>query len=363
MIERAYLDTISGTSRGILPSAARSAFWAASHVYRGVIARKNLQYDVRVTSGEIGRAPVPVVSVGNLTAGGTGKTPVVGHLAQLMTSWGYRVGLISRGYSSRGNSLSESDAGNDEKRVLRTICPQVPHWQHRDRVAAAKHACQVAELDVLILDDGFQHRRLHRDVNIVLIDATNPWGYGHLLPRGLLREPLSSLRRADIVLLTRCDAVSQDDVSNIKKTIALHHQTVPILETSFPVVGLRNAHGQTQPVESLALNRVGAFCGIGNPVAFRKTLSASGFEPAWLKEFGDHHAYTALDLARLIDQLRDEPVDAVLCTLKDLVKIERTTLGETPLWSVEIGTTFSQEPEEVIRALRNVLPERGSVAA
>src|SRR5262249_5942270 len=144
------------------------------------------------------RAPVPVVSVGNLTVGGTGKTPCVEYVARFYRQLDRRAAILSRGYGSAGGH-------NDEALLLEENLPDVPHLQGADRVALAAAAVEELESEVLILDDGFQHRRLVRDLDVVLVDASNPWGYGYLLPRGLLREPKSSLRRASVVLLTRCD--------------------------------------------------------------------------------------------------------------------------------------------------------------
>src|SRR5262249_52484570 len=141
------------------------------------------------------RAAVPVVNVGNLTLGGTGKTPCVEYVAGLYRKQGLRVAILSRGYGSEGGR-------DDEAMLLEGNLPDVPHLQDRDRVAIAATAVEELESEVLVLDDGFQHRRLARELDIVLIDATNPWGFGYLFPRGALREPIGSLKRAHAVMLT-----------------------------------------------------------------------------------------------------------------------------------------------------------------
>src|SRR5205823_12595962 len=154
-------------------------------------------------------AAVPVVSVGNLTAGGTGKTPCVEYVARVYRQWEVRVAVLSRGYGSHGGL-------NDEALVLEENLPDVPHLQGADRAALAAAAVEELESEVLVLDDGFQHRRLARDLDLVLLDATNPWGHGYLLPRGLLRESPKGLKRDGVVMLTRCDQVSGDEVIRIR---------------------------------------------------------------------------------------------------------------------------------------------------
>src|SRR5262249_10280904 len=154
------------------------------------------------------RASVPVVSVGNLTLGGTGKTPCVEYVARFYRERDKRVAILSRGYGAE-------EGHNDEALVLEANLTDVPHLQAADREALAAVALEELESEVLVLDDGFQHRRLARDLDLVLIDATNPWGHGYLFPRGLLREPVSGLRRADAVILTRCDQASDKDRGRI----------------------------------------------------------------------------------------------------------------------------------------------------
>src|SRR5262245_21936169 len=151
------------------------------------------------------RAAVPVVSVGNLTLGGTGKTPCVEYVARFYRELGQQVAILSRGYGAEAGR-------NDEAMLLEENLPDVPHLQDRDRVAVAERAVEELESEILVLDDGFQHRRLRRDLDIVLIDATRPPTRDHLFPRGTLRESASGLKRAGAILLTRCDQVPASDV-------------------------------------------------------------------------------------------------------------------------------------------------------
>ena len=174
--ERWFLDVISGRQHGLLAAVTRWGLSMLTPCYRAGVSIRNQLFDLGWK--RVHHVDVQVISVGNLTTGGTGKTPMVAWLAEWFRSQGKQPCIVSRGY----RSLDEG--GNDERRVLEQLCPNVPHEQNRDRVVAARRAIETHKSDVLILDDGFQHRRLSRDVDIVLIDALNPWGYGRLLPRG-----------------------------------------------------------------------------------------------------------------------------------------------------------------------------------
>ena len=190
---------ISGQRRGVQAAVLRGLLRAAETPYTLAVRWRNRQYDRGRKPVE--RVDVPVISVGNLTLGGTGKTPLVEWLARWFRQRGVRVTIISRGYGA------EAGARNDEALELEQKLPDVPHVQNADRVAAAKMAIEEFDCQLILLDDAFQHRRIHRDLNIVVVDALEPFGFGHVFPRGALREPLSGLRRADMVVLSRADLV------------------------------------------------------------------------------------------------------------------------------------------------------------
>ncbi len=280
----------------------------------------------------IAQPPVPVISVGNLTAGGTGKTPFVAHLVHWFRDRGVRVGILSRGYRALPGEV------NDEKLVLDRLCPGVPHFQHKDRLQSAHIAVSEHGAELLILDDGFQHRRLARDLDVVLIDALNPWGYGHLLPRGLLREPPAALRRADLVVLTRADQCTDEGrqkILNCLRTLVGGDNCVQVV---FAARRLRNSSGEVAEFGSLAGQTIAAFCGIGNPENFRQTLDRLGLTVRLFRSFADHHHYTHRDLAEIAEQARAAGAEAILTTHKDLVKINRDDLEDRPLWAVDIET-------------------------
>lgn len=329
MNEQFAREVMSGRKRGLAASLLRAGLWSAQWPYRVGVACKNVAFDFRLREPfEVG---VPVISVGNLTTGGTGKTPIVAFLANWFCDAEVKVGLLSRGYKSLDSQV------NDEKLVLDQLCPGVPQWLNPDRILSAKRAV-VDGCNLLILDDAFQHRRVHRDLDIVLIDATNPWGYGHCLPRGLLREPIANIERADLVVVTRTDQVSPEELTAIRAELVRRNHIGTVIEVSFRPSQLINSAGQTKPLQELAGQRVFGFCGIGNPESFEQTLRQLGSEVVGFESFPDHHHFAADDLVRLAEQAKSANADLLLTTHKDLVKIHETELGGRPLWAVQIGT-------------------------
>lgn len=329
---------MDGSRRGILPSLARLALKTASVPYQMAVAWRNRGFDVG--RREICRVDVPVISVGNLTTGGTGKTPLVAFLADWFRSRGVRVSIVSRGYG-RGNA-----AENDEAAELHQRLPDVPHVQDPDRVHAATIAVEELETELVLMDDGFQHRRLHRDLNLVLIDATCPFGYGHLLPRGLLREPVRNLRRADVIIITRCDLVSSEQVASIRATINKCHPDVTIVQCVHRPNGLQEFAGPTRALSELEGTRVALVCAIGNPVAFRKTVEAVGAKIEGVHSLPDHAAYERPTIERVEQWLRNlANVDLVVCTQKDLVKIRSDRLGGLPLVALAIDAEVEENAE------------------
>ena len=226
-----------------------------------------------------------------------------------------------------------------------------------DRVAAARRAV-AAGADAVVLDDGFQHRRLARDLDIVAVDATDPFGCGFLFPRGLLREPLSGLARADAVVLTRCTLVSAAERVEIRETLARRAGSLPPVwaEAAHRPVVLRQAGGATLPLESLRGRRIVACAGIGNPDAFRRSLQELGAEVAAFRAFADHHAYGTQDIHELAELACHEQATLLVTTLKDLVKIDRDEVGGIPLAAVEIAIECTAGGDEMAALLASLAP-------
>ena len=324
---------VDGTARGLVPGVARLALAAIAAPYGLAVAARNAAYDRGLLP--VSCATVPVISIGNLTLGGTGKTPLVAWTAALLARHGRRPAIVSRGYGVAPGERS------DEAAELAIILPDVPHVADRDRVAAAARAAALGA-DAVVLDDGFQHRRLARDLDVVAVDATDPFGCGRLFPRGLLREPLRGLARARAVVLTRSSAVDAERRGAMRAAIfAACRQAAPVwAEADHRAVGLRDADGVTRPLADLHGRRIFAFAGIGNPAAFRATLVAHGAEVAAFRPLPDHHAYTEADLASLACEAAGARADLAVTTLKDLVKIRRATLDSLPLAALEIAIDF-----------------------
>jgi tetraacyldisaccharide 4'-kinase len=260
-----------------------------------------------------------------------------------------RVAVLSRGYGT-------TTGANDEALVLEANLPDVPHLQGADRARLARVAAEELESEVLVLDDGFQHRRLARDLDLVLLDATDELaGQGYLLPRGLLREPLSSLRRAHAVLLTRCDQATPEACAALRERVARLAPAALLTETTHRPVELVNAEGGRADLDLLRGRPVAAFCGIGNPGAFLRTLADLGAPPRDFRTYADHHPYSRADVEALRAWGRAQAADALLVTTqKDLVKLPVGQLGGRPLWALRVRLAFRAGQADLERLLAGV---------
>jgi tetraacyldisaccharide 4'-kinase len=322
---------IRGNRRGVFSELARLGLWLASGPYGVAVRTRNELYDRHWK--RIARAAVPVISVGNLSLGGTGKTPCVEYIGRFYSDRDKRVTILSRGYGSEAGR-------NDEAQVLEENLPDVPHLQGSDRVTLASTAVEELEAELLILDDGFQHRRLFRNLDVVLIDSTQPPQRDYLFPRGTLREPVGGLRRADAIVLTRCDQVEDSDRECIRNWLALRFPGKLVATTEHRPLGLQGG-GSLEPLELLKGRPVAGFCGIGNPSAFRRTLESLGAEVIDFRAFPDHHAYTRTDVDDLSRWASARPASCMMITTqKDWVKLRLPELGGRTLRAVGIGLAF-----------------------
>lgn len=342
-----FRDILSGSRRGLVAPFARAVLAALEPVYGWAVRRKNRRFDGDHSPAV--RVPAPVISVGNLTVGGTGKTPLVCWLAKWLKEQGQEVTLISRGYGSKSGP-------NDEALELAARLPGVPHLQNPDRVAAARQALEQNPRQVLLLDDAFQHRRIARDLDIVLLDALEPFGYGHLLPRGLLREPVEGLSRAQVIGLSRSDAVSESRRAEIRQQVQKLAPQAIWMELAHQPSRLVDFAGNRLELAAYRGQRIAAFCGIGNPAGFRHTLAQCEVELADLREFPDHCSYGP-SLVREIEEwlTRSPGISAVLCTRKDLVKIPRGELASVPLLAVDVELEITQGREEFEQRVREAV--------
>ncbi len=347
--EAKFLRLVRGETRGIAASTTRMGLGGVAAVYRLVAGSRNVAFDRGWKATH--HVGIPVVSVGNLTLGGTGKTPAVEWVARWFRAREKRVAILSRGYGD-----SAKTGLNDEGRVLEENLPDVPHLQGKDRVALARLAEEELASEVLILDDGFQHRRLARDLDIVLLDALDPFGLGRIFPRGLLREPVGSLRRAGLVVLSRADLVDASTRSLIRAEAERHAGPLRWAEARHAPLALVDADGNSALLDEIAGRSVAAFCGIGNPEGFRRTLATLGANVVGFRAFPDHHDYKGSDVASLADWVRGLGADLALTTQKDLVKVRADALGLVPLRALRVGWDLTEGRATVEGALEAILP-------
>jgi tetraacyldisaccharide 4'-kinase len=343
----AFLRLVRGETPGPAAAIARLGLGVGSRLYGLGVGARNSAYDRGWKTSH--RAAVPVISVGNLTLGGTGKTPMVEWIARWYRRRGVRVALISRGYGHAGGI-------NDEGLVLEENLPDVPHLQDPDRVALAGIAVTELESELIVLDDGFQHRRLARDLDLVMLDALDPFGLGRLFPRGLLREPVCSLRRASAAILSRADLIEPAGRDVIRREVERRAPSLPFIVTRHAPLDLIDSEGNSYPLAELADRGIAAFCGIGNPEGFRRTLQPLCRRVEELKVFPDHHSYTAGDVASLTGWARSRGADLVLTTQKDLVKLRTQALGAIPLRALRIGLEVMEGLDLLERLLESLVP-------
>lgn len=294
-------------------------------------------------------AGVPVISVGNLSVGGTGKTPMITWLAVELTSRKKRVGIVSRGYGA------QAGAPNDEALMLSDLLPNVPHVQDRDRVRGARELASRG-VDVILVDDGMQHRRLARDVEIVLMDALRPFGLPApstgstpvraFLPRGLMREPMAALRRADAVVITRADSAPPEAIEALRTSIRDVAPDVPVALAIHAPVRLRSFAASAE--ESAVLDGlrgldVDLFSGIGNPGAFEATVKELGAIVHEHRTFADHHPFAPGELDGLGAKR------AVITTAKDAARLRGMTNARPPegLLVLDVEMVFAEGRAEV----------------
>lgn len=319
---------------------------------------------------------VPVISVGNITTGGTGKTPLVDWVARTVAREGLRVCILTRGYGRADESkrvlvsdgeqiFADSREGGDEPRLLaenlRGVAAVI---SDADRVAAARWALENLKSEVFILDDGFQHLRVARNLDLVVVDATNPWGGGKLLPRGRLREPLRELSRADCIILTRCEQIHEVDslrkqaerlsggrpvLLSRTRTRMIHPLDATMKEN---IVADSSSHLSSlipYPLPSPLM----AFCAIGNPASFFEHLRKDGYTLKLTRAFADHHVYTQRDIDLLISEAQSAGAQSLLTTAKDAVKL-RSLRFDLPCYVLEIELEFDDE-EKLVGMIREAI--------
>jgi len=297
------------------------------------------------------RLPCPVISVGNITAGGTGKTPLVMALATGLMDRGIHVAILSRGYKrkkalgplvSDGQTVSLSpEESGDEPFLMAKTLQDIPILVGKDRFLIGKMALKRFGVQGLLLDDGYQHLQLYRDLNILLIDSHLVFGDQHLLPRGILREPLSYLRRAHLILLTKVE--SPKIGQSLETEIHRIHPEVPIYHSHYEPLGLISLQEEWEEIPSLKGKKVIALSGIANPDYFLSLLRKCGMEIITEVVFPDHHRYTTKDLSLI--EAKQKGVDWIVTTEKDMVKLKELEIDHLPIRALRIAMKIWEEEE------------------
>ncbi len=332
-MKRAIYDFITTRQRGFLPSLFRILLTPFCWLYCAIILGRNYCYTLGLFKQK--QLSCIVISVGNIVVGGTGKTPATDAIAKLLYSKGHRVALVLSGYkrcsndavtivSDGENQLCSSEESGDEADMLARQLSDIPIVVGKQRYLAGKAALERFDSEVLILDDGFQHRQLARDLDIVTIDATQPYGTSALLPIGMLREPISALQRADIILLTRTDA-DNINITELKTELTRLAPNTPILQSVHQPTSLywlnQNEKREVLPLTTLMRKRLLAVCGIGNPDGFVTTLKQYDPTSIELFAFPDHHVYTETDVHEIQKRMQSCNAELVITTQKDEQKL------------------------------------------
>lgn len=358
-LEQAAIDIIMERRGGKRATLIRSILLSISHLYEKIVATRLALYRSRTFRQHI--IGCPVISIGNLTMGGTGKTPVVEKLARELTEKGRRVAILSRGYKSvpkpflqrllirinkhegffaprivseGGALLLDSRTAGDEPFMLAKNLKKVTVLVDRDRVKSGLYAIKHLGCDLLLLDDGLQYLKLRHRFDIVLIDREAPFGNEFLIPRGTLREPPENLRRATHIIITKCNG---SDLTQLHERIRTFNRTAEIIECSHRPVELCNmVTGEILPLSHLKNLKVGVLSGIASPESFEQGLRNLGANLVLTQSYADHHRYSRKEINRFIQRCVRRNLSMILTTEKDAVRIPRLTELEIPIYYLRI---------------------------
>ena len=321
-----------------------------SLIYAAIIHLRNWLYDNDILSRT--SVPCKVISIGNLTVGGTGKTPTVAMVAEEMSRNQFSVCVVSRGYkrttkgtllvSNGTDVLAGADECGDEPFLLARSLNGIPVIVDENRVRGAQYAIQTFCPDVILLDDAFQHRRINRDVDVVLVDASAGFGNKWLLPAGPLREPLRALRRASVIIFTR---VEQNLKLPALKELIARSSSAPICAANHIPVVIKDLDGREISIEAIKGRKVFAFCGIGKPASFFSLLEQLGAELIDVRIFKDHHPYSAEDKKNLVGAAREGGAEMLITTEKDRVRLSPEYFS-LPLWTLKIKMVLQYGADE-----------------
>lgn len=365
MILKSYLRYARGERFFSLWGMLAPLGWIA----RALVNARNFAYDHgMMVSAE---SPVPVVSVGNLTLGGTNKTPFVEMLVLEIARRGIRVGVVSRGYKGSSTApelvgkLDPRSFAGDEPLLLKNRLPGVPIAVANDRSEGIALLENREKVELAVADDAFQHRKLRRDVDVVLVDALCPWGNGRLFPAGLLREGAGALERAHLVVITKADQVSAERLEALKQELSRKVGPDRVFCSRLAVSRWDQWDGnwETGPGKAIEGMPVLAFSAIGNPASFRRSLEQHGVSINAESCFRDHHRFTEKDLDQLVAKARQLNAEALVCSEKDIYNLPEGWIPPLPLFVPRVRTEIIQEPDRFWKTLWGALRPRLAVAS
>jgi tetraacyldisaccharide 4'-kinase len=358
-VETFFLEVILEERRGTRAAIVRSILYIFSKIFEVAIKLRRFLYNVRILRDST--LGVQVIAIGNLTVGGTGKTPVVEKFARELRDQGRNVAILSRGYRSKptplhqrlltklflrddttpprvvsdGKSLLlDSEMAGDEPYMLASNLKDVVVLVDKDRVKSGRYAIEKFGCDTLLLDDGFQYWKLRgRRQDVVLIDRQQPFGNERLLPRGTLREPPSHLARASVIFITKSDGNTEE----LRRRITQHNPTAGIIECIHHPLYLEDVFtGKRVELDFLKGQRVASFSGIAQPESFEKSLVNLGAELVYSKRFADHHRFTQQEVLNAINRSKKRQADTIVTTQKDAVRFPKIDRRDLPIFFMRV---------------------------
>lgn len=328
------LSVMKDKRTGIISFLIKGILYPLSWIYSLCIYITDRSYSKGDNIPE--KVAVPVISVGNITLGGTGKTPFAMYLADHFLSRGFSPAILIRGY------------GNDEDRMLRDELDGVKVFSGRDRVKNASSAV-VQGSDIIILDDAFQHRKINRDVNILMLDASCPFGNGHIFPRGILREPISALGRADIIVLTKINKIDEYAKEVLVKKLTTMASGKPIVMMRHSAVSLKDVTGSMYAPKEIEFKKVCLLSGIADPEYFSFLVKEQKANISMRYDFPDHYAYKQRDIDIINRKCKQQNVETIITTAKDYIKIKELDVSdiEDRLFIMNIGVDIVSGKENL----------------
>ncbi len=342
-MKKYFYEIMTDQRKGLLARLLSIDLLVFSLVYGIIVVITRSLYQLKILP--VYKASKPVVSIGNITMGGTGKTPLVIALIKLLKHKGIKTAVLSRGYGSK-------DGNNDEIMMFQQQVADVPIYAGSNRGKSIEKAMISGLMDVFIADDAFSHWPLSRDLDIVTIDASNPIGNGHLIPRGILREPISALYRADVFVLTKTELIKNTDelLSKLKRL----NSKALIVEAKHTPLNMQDIYSQhIYTLDHLKNKKVAAFCAIAQPKSFEHSLKSVGIDPVEIFTYEDHYIYTRQDVQHIVDEAKKQNINILVTTHKDAVKMGdfKDLLSGLTVVQLNIELTITHGQEELVERI------------